>query len=311
MTGERTRRPDIQAVFTHLSTLFTSPDLPTDPMESVREATSRYTRVGPAPSLDGVTFTPVSESGVRGEWVTTEHSVSDRRLLYIHGGGWCAGSPFDYRGYSAELARRSGVAIFMASYRLVPEHPFPSGLDDSGAALRWIWDNGPNGPEPAKSVALGGDSAGSNLAAASCALAIEASERVPDLLVLVGPALDAVHNPERIGRDDYIVTPEAIDGAFAMYMGGAVEPTDPRISPVYTPAETLAKFPPTLIQVSSAEGWLFDAYDFTRRLEQADVQVTLSIWPHMPHVWHVFPTWLPEAKQAIREFSGFISASIR
>jgi len=198
----------------------------------------------------------------------------------------------------------------MADYRLAPEHPFPAALIDSRAALEWVARNGPAGARPAKSLALAGDSAGANLAAAVCAAAIQDSTTVPNRLALIGPALDAVHDPLRVGRRDSIVTPESIAGAFETYIAGAVDPADPRVSPLRTKDDVLAKFPPTLIQVSGAEGWIFDARAFAQRLEEVEVRVLLSIWPRMPHVWHVFLTALPEASEAIREIGWFIDPQI-
>jgi acetyl esterase/lipase len=215
-----------------------------------------------------------------------------------------------------QLARKTRGSVLSVDYRLVPEHPFPAGLDDCARALSWgaahapppsITGNVADGPV---SVSLIGDSAGSNLAAACCARSIVEGSRIPDRLVLIGPALDAARKVQPAGRNDFIVTPESIAGAFMLYAGGTVPLTDPRLSPMHTSPEILAKFPPTLIQVSSAEGWIYDARDFRQRLEDANIRTVLSIWPDLPHVWHVFLSTLPEAKQAIQEIAGFVRPRI-
>lgn len=310
------RRPDVEKVFKHLEALFvpTSPPDPSiDPIAAMRQAVSQYANAGPAPSLDDVLVLPVSADGVPAEWVLGKSARPEHRIVFLHGGGWSAGTLDDYRPMAAELARRTQSSVLVVNYRLAPEHPFPAGLDDCYKALVWAATHGPSGkdrkdadPTPAASLSVIGDSAGSNLAAAACGEVIRKNGRVPDRLVLIGPALDAVHDPKRVGRDDFIVTPEAIAGAFGLYSGGTVPLTDPRLSPMHTEEAVLSKFPATLIQVSGAEGWIVDARRFTQRLEELRVRVLLSIWPDMPHVWHVFLTILPEARQALQEVAGFL-----
>ncbi len=310
------RRPDIQRVYEHLERLFVpkhAPDPSMDPIAAARKVIGEYADIGPAPSLEGVQVTPVSAGGIPAEWIVAQGASSRHRIVFLHGGGWVGGTLAAYRAMAAETARASRASVLVVDYRLVPENPFPAGLDDCCRALTWAASHGPDeaqnrsaGTAEALSISLMGDSAGSNLAAASCARAIEAGARVPDRLVLIGPALDAVQNPRRVGRDDFIVTPASIDGAFALYSGGIVPLDDPRLSPMHTPEGILRQFPPTLIQVSGAEGWIFDAREFTRRLEEARVRVLLSIWPGLPHVWHVFLTTLPEAGEALREIADFV-----
>jgi acetyl esterase/lipase len=311
----RASRPDIDAVFTHLKQLFTAdpPDPSLDPIARMRYVISQCFNIGPKPSLDDITVLPVSADGVPAEWVLAKGAKPQHRIVFLHGGGWSAGTIDDYRPMAAELARRTGSSVLMIDYRLAPEHPFPAGLDDCCRALAWAVLNGPPPPgdgaagsAPAASLSIIGDSAGSNLAAAACADAIRKGGPVPDRLILIGPALDAVHDPNRIGRNDFLVTPDTIAGSFGLYSGGAVPLTDPRLSPMHTEEQVLSSFPPTLIQVSGAEGWIFDARRFTRRLEDARVRVVLSIWPDLPHVWHVFQTVLPEAQQALQEVADFL-----
>jgi acetyl esterase/lipase len=318
--GHGGRRPDIQRVYEHLERLFVpkqAPDPTLDPIAAVRQVISECVNFGPEPTLDGVTVTPVSADGVPAEWIVAKGGSSRHRIVFLHGGGWVGGTLKMYRAMAAETARLSQASVLVVDYRLVPENPFPAGLDDCYRALAWAASHGPDetanrgATAEALSISLMGDSAGSNLAAAACARAIEKAERVPERLVLIGPALDAVPNPERVGRDDFMVTPASIDGAFALYSGGTVSLTDPRLSPMHTPEHILERFPPTLIQVSGAEGWIFDARHFTQRLEEVRVRVLLSIWPGLPHVWHVFLTSLPESRQALQEIADFIRPAPR
>jgi acetyl esterase/lipase len=258
----------------------------------------------------------VSADGVPAEWIVADGGSPNHRVILFHGGGWLGGTLEAYRPLAVELARRTRGSVLSVDYRLVPEHPFPAGLADCARALSWAAAHAPppsmtgNVAEGPVSISLIGDSAGSNLAAACCARSIAEGSRIPDRLVLIGPALDAAREMQPAGRNDFIVTPESVAGAFMLYSGGTVPLTDPRLSPMHTPPDLLAKFPPTLLQVSSAEGWIHDARDFRQRLEDANIRVVLSVWPDLPHVWHVFLSTLPEAKQAIQEIADFVRPRI-
>lgn len=314
----RKRRPDLDTAFTHIAALGALTDVShlSDPRDqwltAMRGTLSRYGDVGPAPSLDGVSFTPVIANGVSCEWVVADGASSDRRIVYIHGGAWAAGSPLDYRAYSATLARMSGASILMVDYRLAPDHRFPAGLDDCVAALEWAFDNGPQseaagraGRDPAERLILAGDSAGGNLSAATCIRQITTGGRMPDRLVLVAGTLDNVSMPDRMGIDDPICTQESLTGSVHFYLPPGRSAAEPEVSPVYAPEEVLAKFPPTLLQVSTIEALRHDSMKFTDRLERAGVRVTLSLWPDLPHVWHAFLGLFPEATEALQEMADF------
>ncbi len=94
--------------------------------------------------------------------------------------------------------------------------------------------------------------------------------------------------------------------AIALY-SGATAKDHPRISALFTPDAVLAHFPPTLIQVSTAEYLLPDAHAMAARLTALDRRVVLSAWPDMPHVWHAFRGQLPEAGQALAEAARFLA----
>lgn len=305
------RRSDVDQVFNHLAALFTPATLSEDFLTTLRRAVAHYGDIGTPPALTGVRFTPVSAGGVPAEWVVADGGSSRHRIVYIHGGGWVAGGPEAYRGLAAELARRSGAAVLVVDYRLAPEHPFPAPLHDCSAALAWAASHGPDeSRDTALSLALAGDSAGGNLAAAACLQAVAGGARVPDRLVLIAGVLGGASDPARIGRDDPIITAEGIAGGYALYAGDAAAATDPRISPLHAGREVLKRFPPTLIQASSTEFLLADSKRFAQRLEEADVRVALSIWPGLPHVWQVFLGILPEASLALQEIADFVHADV-
>ncbi|SFJ07115.1 alpha/beta hydrolase [Bradyrhizobium sp. Gha] len=315
----RPRRVELDRAFSHLAELAASADLSalSDPLQQfvavIRALMPRYGDVGPAPSLDGVTFVPVNAGGPAAEWVIAANFDPARRIVYTHGGGWVGGSPSDYRDVTATLARLTGTAVLVVDYRLAPEHRFPAGLEDCVSAVRWAASNGPGGGrncEPADDQAihlsLVGDSAGGNLAAATCLELAAKGGRLPDRLVLIAGTLDNLSPIERIGIDDQIVTPESLAAAIVAYLGPNDKASDYRVSPMHAPRELLAKFPPTLLQASAIETLCYDSRTFAARLDEAGVKTTLSIWPDLPHVWHAFLGLFPEAKDALHEIADFV-----
>ena len=313
------RRLELEQAFQHLGSLAAEVDLSgiVDPKQAwlaaIRGTLSRYGDVGPPVSLKGVTFTSASANGILAEWVTAEGASNDRRIVYIHGGGWAGGSPHDYRAISATLAHRSRASVLMVDYRLAPEHPFPAGLDDCAQAFEWARFNGPmseqsgrSDNDPAERISLAGDSAGGNLAAATCVRLATSNRRMPDRLALIAGTLDHVSMSERIGADDLVCTPEALAIPVELYLKNGQSAADPHISPVFASTDLLAKFPPTLLQASTCEALLYDSKKFADRLERAGVRVTLSLWPELPHVWHAFLGLFPEATEALAEIADFL-----
>jgi epsilon-lactone hydrolase len=315
----RPRRPDVERAFAHIAQLGAKADFSgaTDPLEqwviALRRIVKYYGEVGEKPSFAEIEFSPVSANGVPSEWVTAAGGSHRDRIVYIHGGGWAGGAPEDVRAFTATLARLSGASVLAVDYRLAPEHRFPSGLDDCSKALAWANENGPKrgssnggGGDPARSLALVGDSSGGNQAVAACSQAIKNGARVPDRLVVIAPPLDNFPHPERIGLDDPVCPPESLAAGVANYLGPDGAPSDPRVSPFYESDDVLAKFPPTLIQASNIETLLYDSRKFARRLEEANTRVSLSVWPGLPHVWHHFTGIVPEAVQALQEIADFV-----
>lgn len=316
----RRRRPELERAFQHAASLAADVDFAglTDRkqiwLKAVRATLPRYGSIAPEGSLAGVSFTPVLANGVPCEWVTAENARNGRRLVYIHGGGWVGGSPLDYRPLSATLARLSRASILMVDYRLAPEHPFPAGLDDCVAAYEWALVNSPAseeaglaGRDPAERVSVAGDSAGGNLSATTCVRLAMADGRMPDRLVLISGTLDHVSMSERVGRDDPICTPDVLGYNVDFYLTPPHSAADPLVSPVFASKQTLGKFPPTLLQVSTSEALLYDTKKFADRLEKANVRVNISLWPETPHVWHALLGLFPEAEQALSEIADFIN----
>jgi acetyl esterase/lipase len=130
---------------------------------------------------------------------------------------------------------------------------------------------------------------------------------MPDRLVLIAGTLDNAETERRVGIDDILCTLDAFANCNRAYLPGGHSVTDPYVSPVFASAELLQKFPPTLLQVSAIESLVWDSKHFASRLETAGVRVNLSVWPELPHVWHMLLGLFPEAGEAFDEVADFLS----
>jgi acetyl esterase/lipase len=250
---------------------------------------------------------PLRIGSIAAEWLVPP-SAGPARIVYCHGGGWVAGSLSSHRALAAELALTSGQAVLVPDYRLAPEHAFPAGLTDCSEALVFARNNGPDGAKPCEQLALAGDSAGGNLAAA-IALGLSPASDVPqvDRLLLISPFLGI--EPITGGfvgePDDPAVVSEAM-GLVAQLYASQHNTAHPAISPMLADGPLLARLPTTLIQASAAETLRGQALAFAQRAWSLGRPLRLSLWPDMPHVWPVFMGKLPEADAALREAGEFL-----
>jgi acetyl esterase/lipase len=234
---------------------------------------------------------------VPGEWSIAQGSDGTRVLMFFHGGGYCSGSILSHRRMVTEAGRAAGIRTLAVSYRLAPEHPFPAAFDDALIAWRFLRRQG----VAPKRIAIGGDSAGGGLTVALINRLRDAGEEPPGCAWLVSPWTDLTLSGETLTTKDDVdpLINKGYLGELAdAYLSGEVDRTDPRVSPLYS---DLKGFPPTLIQVGSAEALLADAPRLAAAAGAADVPVALEIWPHMIHAWPIwnapFGSWTPSARQ--------------
>ena len=147
--------------------------------------------LGERADLAGIRIHAADAGGVPGEWVLAESADPGRRLLFLHGGAFSAGSALSHRTITTRLAKLTGASVLAVDYRLMPEYRRLEGLQDCQAACCWIMDNGPQGPAPADTLFLAGDSAGGNLCLAVAAWARDRGLRSADAVVAISPLTDA------------------------------------------------------------------------------------------------------------------------
>ncbi len=255
-------------------------------------------------SLPGDESTVTEErelGGVPGLWMGAEGA---RALLYLHGGGYTIGSPLAYREFSTQLARTAGASLFAPDYRLAPEHPHPAALEDALAAYRALLDLG----HAADDVVVAGDSAGGGLTLALLVAIRDAGLPLPARAVLFSPWLDLTLSGTSVASKaeaDPSLDQAGLAAAAAHYLNGLPAET-PAASPLFA---DLTGLPPLLIEVGEAEILLSDATRLADRAALAGVDITLHVWPGMPHVWGLFAAVLGEGREVIEEAGAFIAGS--
>ncbi|PIE39554.1 MAG: alpha/beta hydrolase [Gammaproteobacteria bacterium] len=274
--------------------------------------------LGAKADLSGITLTPTTANGVPAEWVQVDGVETSRRLLYLHGGAFYAGSPGSHRSITAALARVTRSAVLVVDYRLLPEHKRFDGVADCQSAYRWILDNGPNGQSPADELLMAGDSAGGNLVLMVSNWARDQGMRQADAVIALSPATDGTVSGPSLQSNvatDPMLGPsigkllKAPRGVVLWYflLSNKALPSDPRLSPIH---DDLANLPPTLIHVSKAEMLYDDAVRFTNKAVAAGSPVTLQVWPHTVHVWHFYHPNMPEAIAAFAAIEQFVEGAL-
>jgi len=281
------------------------PDLSAPPAQLRTEFSAM---VSAAPIAPDLRFDAITLGEVSGLACTPPGARSDQCLLYLHGGAFVIGSASDYRSLYGELGRAAGVRVVAPDYRLAPEHPFPAALDDALSVYRSLLAGG----LPASSIALAGDSAGGGLVTSLLLAAGAAGLPMPAAAVLISPWVDlactGVTMRSKADADPALTRAGLLANA-ALYLGTRSLET-PLASPLHAELAHLTRLPPLLVQVGTAEILLDDALRLAARAAEADVRVSLSVWPEMPHVWHFFGFMLEEGRQAVTEAGDFLRARL-
>ena len=267
------------------------------------ERRARIEEVGSVwPVADDIRLETVDLSGVPGEFSLAPGSDPSRVLMFFHGGGYCSGSVVSHRRMVTEAGRAARMRTLAVGYRLAPENRFPAAHEDALTAWRYLRAQG---IAPGR-IAVGGDSAGGNLAIALINRLRGAGEAHPACAWLASPWTDLTMSGASLATKDAI--DPLIHKGYLEELAGAYAPApldrrDPLISPLFA---DLAGFPPVLIQVGSSETLLDDAVRFAASAGAADVAATLEVWPHMIHAWPMWNAKLADGRRALEHAGEFL-----
>jgi acetyl esterase/lipase len=258
------------------------------------------------PQAADVTTTAASLGGVPVVVIDVAGTSADEVILYFHGGAYAVGTAASSVGLASSFGRHAGARVISVDYRLAPEHPFPTALEDAVAAYRALAGGGHS---PAR-LAIAGESAGAGLAAATLVALKAAGLAQPAAGVLMSPWADLTLTGNSLtgkAAADPALTPAGLARRARDYADGH-DPADGRISPLFA---DLAGLPPLLIQAGSHEVLLDDATRLAARAAAADVPVTLEVTAGVPHVFQGFAAILPEGEAALTRAGAFVHSHLR
>jgi acetyl esterase len=231
-------------------------------------------------------------------------------MLYVHGGGFTVGSSEDTAYITSRIAWETKMVVVSVNYRLAPEWPFPAGLEDCCAVLGWMRAHGQEIRGNASWIAVGGDSAGGNLAAALPLKARDENITPPDAAVLLCPITDFY--AERHASFELLAPLGIIyDTAFVGYIRGAYAVyyknwAHPHVSPALA---DLQGYPPTLVVSGTADPIVDDNRTFVRKLQESgNEHVEHFVRERMPHGYYFFPGLLKEGDEAFAAVSHFLQS---
>lgn len=242
-----------------------------------------------------------SLGGVKAERLSLEGADTSAAVLYLHGGGFVAGSPGSHRALTWRLAKGLGVPVFAVDYRLAPEHPFPAALEDVTAAYKALLERG----VASSRIVVGGDSAGGNLTL-TLALKLKAlGLPQPGALFCLSPVTDMVESfPSRIANSERDAMFDArVFQTGITYYCPDTDVADPLISPYQG---DLRGLPPTLFQCAEGEMLRDDSVRMAAKMRAASVPVTLEVWPDVFHVWQLAADLIPESREAVAHIIDFL-----
>jgi acetyl esterase len=221
-------------------------------------------------------------------------------LLYFFGGGWVLGTIDTADGVARSLANSSGALVAVVGYRLAPEHPFPAATDDCYAAVRWVAEHAEEiGADPAR-LAVGGDSAGGNLAAG---VTLRARTGGPALAgqLLVYPNTDQLADDQsmRAADDQFLFNRHSVAWYRQHYLTDPGDAASPLASPLR--ADSLAGLPPALVITAEYDPLRDQGEAYARRLAGDGVRVELSRYPGMAHGFFTMIGTVDASRAAIEQ----------
>lgn len=225
-------------------------------------------------------------------------------LVFFHGGGWVIGDLNSHDGVCRSLANKSGHAVLSVDYRLAPEHKFPAAYDDCVTALKWAHENaGALGIDGSR-MAVGGDSAGGNLAAA-----VALAEVVPlKFQMLIYPAVDMSMESLSINENAHapILTKSVMTWFVNLYMKSDADRLDINASPMLASDEQLKRMPPAIVITAQYDPLRDEGEAYGKRLVENGVSTTITRYNGAFHGFFNMITILDDAQSAHAQASTLL-----
>ncbi len=276
--------------------------VPPPPADIVEQRQRIDEAMAQLPLAEGTISEPFVRSGVPGIECRPVDVADDAPIVvYLHGGGFRIASALAYRSYGSHLAAVLGARVLLVDYRLAPEHKYPKAVDDCFT----VWESLLAEGIDTRRIVIAGDSAGGGLAASVTMHAL-ADGVLPAGVICCSPWVDLTVTAETYdtnAESDALFSRTSAEEAAPAYLGGA-DPTDPIASPIFG---DWSGAPPLLILVGDVEVLLDDSRRLAEVASAAGVDVTLSIYPEMPHIWTMSYPAFPEAIDGVGEMAAFVA----
>ena len=220
-------------------------------------------------------------------------------LVYYHGGGWVIGDLDTHDTLCRALANASGCAVVAVDYRMGPEHRFPAAVDDVLAATRWVREQAGALKLDASRLAVGGDSAGGNLAAVVALAARDAGDLPIAFQLLIYPATDMRrgHASHATNGDGYVLTRDTLAYFHDHYITDPAHDLDWRASPLLH--TDLSRLPPALVITAGYDPLRDEGLDYARALTEAGNRATCVCFERQIHGFITMGRVLDEANTAV------------
>ena len=230
-------------------------------------------------------------------------------LVFFHGGGWVVGDLDTHDSACRQLAKKAGCVVVSVAYRLAPEHKFPAAVDDGYAATQWVATHAAQmGIDPQR-IAVGGDSAGGNLAAVIAQMARDQAGPALVLQLLVYPAVDATLGFPSVQENGqgYLLTQDSLHYYYNHYVPAGTDRTWVRLSPLYVASFT--GLPPAHIITAEFDPLRDEGEAYAEKLQAAGVPVTCTRYAGMVHAFFSLDGVLDQGKKAIDEAAAALRAA--
>jgi acetyl esterase len=297
--------PDAAAVLAGMQQLGL-PAMETLQPDEVRARTAAAAALAPGATVEVASVVAQEIGGVPSLVVTPLGTGPFDVLVWFHGGGWVIGSAEESLHTAKDLAAAGDLVVVLPDYRLAPEHPFPAASDDAVAVTRAVLEQAAALGGPGARVAVGGDSAGGNLAAL-------AAFSVPGLAhqILAYPVLDAtMTHPsyERVATG-YILTAPMMQWFVDLYVGDG-DAKDPRVSPLHAPDDALRRACPAHVVIAGYDPLADEGEAYAARLRAVGVPVTLARYNGQMHGFLTMGAMIPTGAAALHESVGHLRQAL-
>jgi acetyl esterase/lipase len=298
--------PQAQKIVDALAALNLKPVEESTPDEARESMRSRTAALGPVEDVAATADHRVPVAG--GEIAVRVYSPGEAgphpALVFFHGGGWVIGDLTTHDGICRSLTNAARCVVASVDYRLAPEHRYPVAAEDSYAAFRWVLGHAAAlGVDPRR-VAVGGDSAGGNLATVVSLMARDRGTPLPIFQALVYPVTDCDLDTAsyRENATGYVLTREGMRWFFRHYLAREEQGREPYAAPLR--AASLAGLPPALVQTAECDPLRDEGEAYAARLRDAGVPVTFTRYSGMFHGFLRMTNILDKARAARDEIAG-------